>query len=456
MEMLWVTPFILLFYRPGWTWSPLVVFALLCLGLLVWIMTLEWLNTFKLDSPVYELAVLGLMVITSLLLIIFWPYSLTGGAAGGVGHLLGALTDLRQGLPTEFYLILLNLFLWQRAASASSRELSFFSVGLSFRLGIIWLILGGGLFSYFSGQNIFPLLWLYFSLGLTAVALARIDDKAADARSTGKFLPRQRLVQLLLVIGATIGLTAILSGLYTPERLRAILLSLEPLWIVILIVLILLLQVIFWLLEPFFRWLEPTLVNLFAQLDLQLRQFTEGLTEESAGQSGHIIESLPPWVWVSLRCGAISVLILLVLGLILLFLGNFRLPRRRAQPETIDQEEITLGSGILNRGLDRLKSMARLVRRYGLSRQLLAAISIENIYANLCRLARQRGHPRHPAQPPDDYLPMLAQAFPGQEEALSRLTAAYMRVHYGDRVVGQKELAQLRADYERVRRVKVE
>jgi hypothetical protein len=83
---------------------------------------------------------------------------------------------------------------------------------------------------------------------------------------------------------------------------------------------------------------------------------------------------------------------------------------------------------------------------------LLAAISVQNIYANLCRLARQRGYPRHPAQPPDDYLPVLAQAFSGQEEALTRITAAYMRVHYGDRPVTPDELAEVRRDYRLVRK----
>jgi hypothetical protein len=91
------------------------------------------------------------------------------------------------------------------------------------------------------------------------------------------------------------------------------------------------------------------------------------------------------------------------------------------------------------------------VRRFGVSRQLLAAVSVQNIYANLCRLARQRGYPRRPAQPPDAYLPVLTQAFAGHEEALERITAAYMRVHYGDRSVSMDELSALRADYRAVR-----
>jgi hypothetical protein len=129
----------------------------------------------------------------------------------------------------------------------------------------------------------------------------------------------------------------------------------------------------------------------------------------------------------------------------------------RANPERDEGEEemgeeLTLGDAALERGVRWLRDMAGLVQRFGLSRQLLAAISVQNMYANLCRLARQRGYPRRPAQPPDDYLPVLEQAFAGQGEVLARITAAYMRVHYGDQIIGPAELAQLRQDYDQVRR----
>jgi hypothetical protein len=91
------------------------------------------------------------------------------------------------------------------------------------------------------------------------------------------------------------------------------------------------------------------------------------------------------------------------------------------------------------------------MRRYGFSRRLLEAISVQNMYANLCRIARQCGYGRRPSQPPDVYLPILQIAFPEHDAALTRITAAYMRVHYGDRPVTRAELAQVRDDYMRVR-----
>ena len=148
----------------------------------------------------------------------------------------------------------------------------------------------------------------------------------------------------------------------------------------------------------------------------------------------------------------ILVVIAAVLGFVLLFLDRMRVRRDQDEAEGESGERVTLGGSTLGRGARWLRNMTGLVRRFGLSRQLLAAISVQNIYANLCRLARQRGYPRHPAQPPDDYLPDMAQAFDGQEEALARITAAYMQVHYGDQPVSVAELAQLRQDYQQIRK----
>src|SRR5690606_1948938 len=88
-----------------------------------------------------------------------------------------------------------------------------------------------------------------------------------------------------------------------------------------------------------------------------------------------------------------------------------------------------------------------LLTRHGAGRQLLDAISVENIYANLVRLARQRGYPRRPSQPPEHFLPTLALAFPGHDERLARITAAYLRIHYGEQPITAGEMDQLRADY---------
>jgi hypothetical protein len=106
-----------------------------------------------------------------------------------------------------------------------------------------------------------------------------------------------------------------------------------------------------------------------------------------------------------------------------------------------------LQPGGLRLGLDRLKDWFALLGRYGVSSQLLAAISVENIYANLVRIARRKGYPRHPSQGPDRYLPQLILAFEGHEAELTAITTAYMRVRYAERPITPEELDALRAAY---------
>lgn len=456
MEIAWITPFVaLLFYVQGWEWSPIAVYGRLFALLLVWMLALESLNRLRVDSPRYELAVLGLIVVSSLLLVRFWLYGGTSlGDFGWLPNILTALFNIHLGLRPELVLILTSLLLWQRAASATSRSVEFFSVGVSFRLGILLLIVGAGLLNYVTGQNVTPLIWPYFGLGLTAVALARIQDKAAAAPSAGRLLPLPRLAQLLAAVGFTVGGIAWLSLLYTPDRIRMVLGLLKPLWILVSLVLIPLLEVLLWLLQFLLIPLEWLLRQLVAILDLGvLENALENIASlmEAVQRNRGAPITLPPWVSTGVRYGAVLLAILVVLGFILLYLGRMRSGSRRDAAEEEGDEAITLGGETLGRGVRWLRDMARLVRRHGLSRQLLAAVSVQNIYANLCRLASRRGYPRHPAQPPDDYLPVLAQAFVGQEEPLARITNAYMQVHYGEQPVTGSELTQIRRDYDQVR-----
>ncbi len=159
---------------------------------------------------------------------------------------------------------------------------------------------------------------------------------------------------------------------------------------------------------------------------------------------------LPDLLMNALVIVGIIVAVVAGVGFLLLYLEHVRKEGMRDEAEDEGTEPATFGGGILERGVSALRNMADMIRRFGLGSDLLAAISVQNIYANLCRLARRRGHPRRPAQPPDDYLPVLVDTFGGYEDQLDRLTAAYMRVHYGDHPVTRAELSQLREDYRAV------
>ncbi len=452
LEVAWFTPYLLLFVWGAPGLSMWGVYAALLAALLAWMAALDFLSRRQVTSPRFELVVLGLILFSSALLVraLLYP-GLPPGNMSWLGRSLAALTDFRTGLRPEWVLLLVNFFLWQRAASATSRELSFFSVGVSFRLGMLLLILGAALFGHFRAQDGRPFLWLYFGLGLLAVAVARVRDGASGARSAGTAPAWGRLGELSLAIGLTVALAAGLASVYTSVTIKGFLGWLAPLWRLLGLLLVRLLMLLFLILLPILVWLQQRVRGLdlgpLVNALNALRQVLEPLQQqESSGGP-----AFPAWAGTVLRDAGILLVIVLALGFVWLYLERVRRQQAHDHAETAVREEITLGGSALERGAQRVRAWLALLRRFGLSPQLLAAVSVQNIYANLCRLARRRGFPRRPAQAPDDYLHVLEQAFAGQEAALARITAAYMRVHYGDRPVGAEELAGLRVAYRQIR-----
>jgi hypothetical protein len=176
-----------------------------------------------------------------------------------------------------------------------------------------------------------------------------------------------------------------------------------------------------------------------------LKQFEKdrGAGHPPAGVGAAVIRALP--------------LILLLVGLGLVFLlSPAGLRRRRLRATSAGGRRAGRRSRRLaaSGGWIACAIWPGLVQKFGVSGQLLAAISVQNLYANLCRLAAREGHPRRPATPPDTYLPTLVAVF-GKDDAdraaaLGRLTDAYMRVHYGDQPITAQELRELQADYRQI------
>ena len=230
------------------------------------------------------------------------------------------------------------LFLWQRAASASSRDLGFFSVGVSFRLGILLLIVGGSLLVGVTPQPLAAVqfLWIYFVLGLSAVALSRIDQHATRGYdSAGVMLPTGRLAQLLAIIAGVVGATALLAGWLTPQGQLRLVQQLLPLWLFLAKILRFILDAIFWLVAPVLEWLLELLVRLFRESDLLTR--LDGILQnmQVAPLDTQIAtqptpDPIPPWIWVAARYALVLVVLTLMVTLVFRLLPRAiwrRMPR---------------------------------------------------------------------------------------------------------------------------------
>ncbi|MCE7984677.1 MAG: DUF4129 domain-containing protein [Caldilinea sp. CFX5] len=284
--------------------------------------------------------------------------------------------------------------------------------------------------------------WLFFAFGLLAVAVARIDEKSIGAaQSTGAALPWRRFVQLVVMIGATLAVVFEGALIFTPANIRTVLGWFSPLWNFLGTVAMWIFYTLFWLLVPVLEWLIEYVRALLGNLEPAQPLEANGPMAAATPDPMSLREMAQVFAVVR-YCLVTGVIFAIVLLLLILFVRS----RRRGlgdEAEEAVQEGVALGSNPFKR----LQNLGRLLRRYGLGPGLLAAISVQNIYANVSRLAGRRGYPRTTAQSPDEYLPHLQAAFPGEIEKLMRLTAAYMRVHYGDQPVDPTELSQLREDY---------
>ncbi len=255
MEAAWATPFWLVIYAPAP--PPWVAYGFLLAGLMAWALTLELLSRASVRSPLYDLIALGLMGVTSLVIVRValypgWPV----GDVSWLGRMVRDVLNSTGGFPPALGLVVANLFLWQRATAATSRDPSFFNVGVSFRLGMLLLIAGAALLAYARGRSIVSFLWLYFALGLTAIAIARIGERATEAQSAGVPLPMRRFAQLLLAVGLTVGGAWLLSSIYTPDGILRFLRVFDPLWEFAAPLILALLMGIARLLNPLFLWLD--------------------------------------------------------------------------------------------------------------------------------------------------------------------------------------------------------
>lgn len=149
--------------------------------------------------------------------------------------------------------------------------------------------------------------------------------------------------------------------------------------------------------------------------------------------------------------GLILAIVLCLLFSILAFVW-FVIISRTARHEYEDEERELLGTGevvggmrqTLRDGWRRLAGLLGMLRQFGLGRDLLAALTIRRIYARMEKMAGVRGYPRTLSETPYEYRQELAQAFPGYDDAIHRITEAYIAVRYGD-------IPEDRADLEAVR-----
>ena len=453
MEMSWLTPLVMSLHIRSWDISPLLYLLGLWGVMLVMMMAAHFMSMRQVDSPMFELGVLGIIAVIAFLILrlyVFWDEPAISLAW------INAITQPEHPRWPEVVLVLATVaYLWWRGVSFLQRDVAFFTIGLDFRKGVLALVFTVGLYALLTQRSVMLFVYAFFFFSLLAVALGRVEDKSQHA-SGGKeqtFGPEWLGILTISSLGV-LALVALFSHFIWKRSAFAFATqALAPVGALLIRILAPVFRFLLSLLEPFLQWLVRTVQTYWSQdMAGQLIETPEGLEEAFGGSAGDFAP--PVWMEYLVYYVIPAVIVLGILFLLVVWLDRYRqsMRRKRAleQQDHADSAEPAGLGGLVQAGLNRLRNLVGLVGQFGLGRRFYAAISIRNIYGNVQRLAEQRGHPRHQAQTPNDFLPTLFLTFPGQEDALTHITAAYNDFEYGHVSTDPAELEQLRSDWQAV------
>ncbi|MBI1800189.1 MAG: DUF4129 domain-containing protein [Chloroflexi bacterium] len=363
---------------------------------------------------------------------------------GWLGRLPGAVGNLFIAASPESLLLIMGVYAWWRGMTLAQAALDFESVGFRFRLGVLLLALIALINTWVGRVDLSPLLFAFFFFGLMAVALARQEDLSGAGTSVSLPLKGPWLGILagsaLLVLGVGLALAALL----TPQSVRAMFNLLQPLEPILTVLLYLVLVVMSVIVEMIYNLISYLLVTFGSRKQnlppLQLAPPPPFLQDQDANQFSDLLAAY--WDPIRIVCA-----VMLFVGVLLLLAFSLNRMQRRNRPggnETRESVPVAIK-------FDPLGRLRRLFARNPGEAMDDSIASIRKIYANLTRLAAQRGFPRGEAETPYEYVSDLRSAIPAAENEERLITEAYVRVHYGEHNPSDEEVAQIRQAWEHVK-----
>lgn len=350
------------------------------------------------------------------------------------------------------------LICWWRGMHLAYRELTLQSVSLSFRLDILWLIGIGLLWEASRSAEIGLLVYGFFFFAILSMGLARVDEISIQKEGVAQPFGIGWLTIMLGAGLAVVGLGWIVAQVYSPAGFRALGEWLSPAFRVaeraIYAVFMFLGRLLEPLLEFLVRIMEALLNAVFRNVqEVSPQDFSLGFPTPEPTQTA---EGGFPWGAVLKWAVIAGILLVALLGLA--FSLRKLLPRSDADRDSAQRSLLGIsewGEELLDNlraGANRLADVMATLTQHGLGIELYAVLSIRSIYASMARTAGRRGYARHQAVTPYEYLSALAQAFPSAAAVdLSRITDAYVGVHYGEIPATLHEVQEIRQCWDRVR-----
>lgn len=298
------------------------------------------------------------------------------------------------------------------------------------------------------------LILLFAAAGLLAVSLSPTQTIALHHGEAAAGGVKLRLANGGLVVIAVVIVALLLTTLISFSTVQSIF---QVIFTVIGLILKPIVALLLWILiqispliDAFFAWLQSFAV------ELPESQITEG--EFGTPQPFEELEGeREPAAWLQyFLWGWRIFLIFLVIWIFYRLLSRWQRHRRALQGAGGQQTQSSVEPGpsglgeLWSAGKDRLADLVGLVRRFGIGRDLRAAVTIRRIYAALLVLAEEHGLQRSPSQTPTEFLEPLAGRWPDLRRQFETITQAYINVHYGQLPEGKAGLASVQQAWQEV------
>ena len=344
-------------------------------------------------------------------------------------------------------------FMWWRGIRLTYHIPSLDRAGLRLRVGglilaplVIWIA------SDLLLKNVLPFILLFFTGGLTAIALIRAEQTEQERSGQAASLTPQWVGSIFVAAVAVVFTGSLLATIISGQPPEAIALWIAPIWLAIrmgatavfttaVYVASPLLNALAWLIQLIISFLSSLLSGAMQALQDAAPNIAMPATPEVVTEATEVIETS------GASDGTKIIVILLMLAVILLVtLGLSRL-FRQAVIAARDSEQI--GSQTLE-SLEKPSLARRMLEKLGLLKGLRTAISIRRIYWQMCRAAAGAGYPRLDVETPYEYLASLIQVWPTNTADARLITQAYVKIRYGELPESQEEINQIRAAWQRL------
>lgn len=459
MEVALLTPLLLSMFN--WTryWPPDQVAFWLLLLLLLPFNLIRLMSLLGLPTERQRWVMTGALLLTtfiSLRTLLHDPTSLFD--MRWLGDFYRSLAEEGSQLWTRDILLFLTItFVWWRGIRLTYHTPVIDRAGLRLRVGglvlaplVIWIAADLQL------RNVLPFILLFFTAGLTTIALIRAEQTENERSGQAASLTPQWVGSILIIALAVVFTAALLATMISGQPPEIIAAWVAPVWLsvrlagtavftTVIYVASPIINLFTWILQGIIALLSGLLSGAMQALQEAAPQIVPAATPDLLPEATEAVES------AGASDGTKIIIILLMLAVILLVtLALSRLFRQATmairQSEQIGRQTIEPSA---KPGLAR-----RVLEKLGILKSLRTVISIRRIYWQMCRAAAGAGYPRLDVETPYEYLSTLTQVWPSNSADARLITQAYVKIRYGEFPESAEEVNAIRTAWQRLETTK--